>query len=95
MEVGSHFHASAALSQGRSPRYATERMLGGPHSWYGGCGEDKYLLLLAGIELQLLTRAARSPSLYRLLHICSRSVNPSVSLVPSVFCVRLLPEDHT
>jgi hypothetical protein len=41
MEVSGHFHAPAALSSRKEPRYPLDRRLGGPQSRSGRDGENK------------------------------------------------------
>jgi hypothetical protein len=49
MQMSGQFHAPAALSPGKSPRYPLIRRLGGPQSRSGLCRERKHLLSLPGI----------------------------------------------
>jgi hypothetical protein len=41
MELSGQFHAPAALSRGKSPRYPLDRRLGGPQSRSGRGGEEE------------------------------------------------------
>jgi hypothetical protein len=50
MEVSGQFHAPAALSTGKEPRYPLHWILGGPQSQSGPCGEEKNLFPLPGKE---------------------------------------------
>jgi hypothetical protein len=43
MEVSGQLHAPVALLQGKSPRYALDRRLGGPQSRPGHYREEKIL----------------------------------------------------
>jgi hypothetical protein len=50
MEMSGRLHAPAALPQGKSPGYPTDKKLGGIQSWYGRDGEEKKYLHLPGIK---------------------------------------------
>jgi hypothetical protein len=50
MEVHGQVHAPAALPQGKSPWYPSDRKLGGPQSRSGRGGEDKNSQPPPGIE---------------------------------------------
>jgi hypothetical protein len=52
MEVSGQLHASAALSQGKSPWYPLDRRLGGPQSRSGSHGEEQDSKSLVGLEPQ-------------------------------------------
>jgi hypothetical protein len=54
--------------RGKSPRYPLDRILRGPQSRCGCCGEENNLLPLHGIEARFLRCPASSPSLYRLCY---------------------------
>jgi hypothetical protein len=58
-DLSGQFHAPAALSLGKEPRYALVRRLGGLQSRSGRCGEEKHLLALSGIEPGFLGRPGR------------------------------------
>jgi hypothetical protein len=56
---------------GKSPRYLSDRRLGGPQSWSGDMEKKKFLTLLE-LELWLLSHPACSQSLYWLHYSGSR-----------------------
>jgi hypothetical protein len=63
--VSGQLHAPTALPRGKSPRYPLDRRLGGPQSGLDDLEKRKFLTP-PGLELQSLSRPARSQSLYRL-----------------------------
>jgi hypothetical protein len=50
MQVNGQLHAPAALPQGKSPRYPSDRRLGGSQSRSGRGGEEKNSKTPPGIE---------------------------------------------
>jgi hypothetical protein len=60
MEVSCQFHAMAACSQGKEPRYPTDKRLGGPQDRVGHPGEQKNLFTPHRIERCFLGLTRRS-----------------------------------
>jgi hypothetical protein len=60
MEVSGQLHASAALSQGKSPSYPLDRRLGGPRSRSGHGGEEKNSQPLPGLEPPIIKPKVRN-----------------------------------
>jgi len=54
MGTNGQLQASAALPQGKHPRYQIIRMEGEPQGWSGRVGDDINLLPLPGIEVRYL-----------------------------------------
>jgi hypothetical protein len=72
MGVSGQLHIYAALPLQKGPKYPLVRRMDRPQSWCGRWKERKNILLLSGMEPQLLNRAARIPALYRLLYAFCR-----------------------
>jgi len=54
MRTSGHLQASAALPQGKHPRYQITRKEGETHGWSGRFGGDRNVLPLPGIEVRSL-----------------------------------------
>ena len=61
MEVSNHFHAPAALPNGKAPRCPLDWRVNGPHSWSGGFRRHTTPFLLLGIELKFHGLSPGSP----------------------------------
>jgi hypothetical protein len=59
MEVSGQLHATDALTQANSPRFALNRGMAGLQCWSGGFGEEKNILSLSGIESRYLGLRSR------------------------------------
>ena len=59
MEVSGQLHATDALTQANSPRFASNRGMAGLQCWSGGLGEEKNILPLSGIESHYLGLRSR------------------------------------
>jgi hypothetical protein len=76
MEMSDQLYDPAALSPGKSPRYPSDRSLGGTQNRAGRRGEEK-IFPLPGLELRTLCRSALSQSLYPLRYPASSGFGPS------------------